>query len=416
MDGRDSSTDADRAVGRDGVRDPESTAGAHLSTPLTLAVLGAISVALFAIRLTGRPNLLDNEYRLGACVLDAVQAGNWLCPHDALGDTDKPPMLTWLSAATSLAVGRVNLFTLYLPTALATMGISWLLFTAGRAHFGWRAGFLGALAYLLSDVATKQIATARWDGLFALTVMLGALAAFHAWMAGNGWVWFWLAAAAATLTKGPLGLLLAGLGLCAAVWEWHSGTPHPIRGRQIPGIAVYLLLTLGWFALAYHRVGQHLIENMMGQELIGHIVEHEPGRRFTKPMQTFLGGFAPWSIAAMAGFVRVWVAPAADARVRRFERFLFCWFAGGLLIFTLSPHTASRLLFPLIPASALLAGLSRDDGSACCVPCSRSPPSGAPRPTTEPSVISGRTRRCARRGRSRSSQPRFGDRWARSFH
>lgn len=327
-----------------------------LPTPLTLAVLAVVSLGLWTIRLWGQPNLLDNEYRLGACVLDAIHAGNWICPRDALGNTDKPPMLTWLSAAVSLALGRVTPGTLYLPTALATVLISWLIFAAGHAHFGWRAGFLGALAYLLSDVASKQIATARWDGLFALTVMLGSLAAFHAWVAGRGWLWFWLAVAAATLTKGPLGVLLAGFGLCAVPWERRSGTPCPIRGPQLAGVGVYLLITLGWFGLAYHHVGHHLIDNMIHQELLGHMVQHEPGARLTKPFRAWFGGFAPWSVAALAGFVRILMAPATDARVRRFERFVFCWFVGGLLVFSLSPHTATRLLFPLVPASALIAG------------------------------------------------------------
>jgi hypothetical protein len=113
---------------------------------------------------------------------------------------------------------------------------------------------------------------------------------------------------------------------------------------------------VGWFALALLQVGPHLIDNMLGRELLGHAVEHAPGRRFTRPAWWFLGNFAPWSIAALAGLVRSGRAPAADDRERRFERFLFCWFVGGMLIFSVSPHNAARLIFPLIPAAALVAG------------------------------------------------------------
>jgi hypothetical protein len=323
---------------------------------LALAVLAAVAGALFCIRMTGPPNWLDNEYRVGASVLDAIRAGNWICPRDALGNADKPPLLTWLAAIASLPTGHVTLFTLYLPTALATLGIAGLIFAVGRREWSARAGFLGALAYLLSEVGTKQIASARWDGLFALTVTLTAIAAFDAWRTGRGWLWFWLAAAAATLTKGPLGPVLGGLGLVAAAWERRSGTPAPLRGRQLPGIALYVLIVGGWFVLAYRQVGPHLIDNMLGRELLGHAVEHAPARRFTKPAQWFLGNFGPWSVVALAGLVRIWRAPAVDDRERRFERFLFCWFVGGLLIFSVSPHNAARLNFPLIPAAALIAG------------------------------------------------------------
>jgi 4-amino-4-deoxy-L-arabinose transferase-like glycosyltransferase len=325
-----------------------------------MLVLGLFALALFVVRLTGLPNLFDNECRLGESVLDVVQNGNWLCPHDALGHTDKPPLLTWLSALAALATGRVDRFTLYLPSALATTVLAGLVLAAGRRHFGWWAGFLGGLAYLASEVAAKQVATARWDALFALTVALAALAAFHGWTTGRGWVWFWLAGAAATLTKGPLGVLLAGAGLGAAWWERASGTPRPVRGRQAGGIALYLALTLGWFLLAWRQEGSALVENMLGRELLGHAIEHAPGRHFTKPLEDFFGNFAPWSAAAALALGRSLLRPAADARERRFERFLACWLVGGLFVFCLAPHTAARLILPVVPAAALLAGRELD--------------------------------------------------------
>src|SRR4029077_11427237 len=116
------------------------------------ALLAAVGVALFAIRLTGAPNLLDNEYRVGACVLDVLQHGNWLCPHDVLGNTDKPPMLTWLTALASWPFGRVTTVTLYLPTAVATLLTAWIIAVAGGRLFGARAGMFGGLAFLLSHV------------------------------------------------------------------------------------------------------------------------------------------------------------------------------------------------------------------------------------------------------------------------
>src|SRR5262249_2122178 len=155
----------------------------------------------------------------------------------------------------SWPVGRVSLLTLYLPSALATVAIAWLVVAAGNRRFGARAGFLAGLAYLLSDVGARQIATARWDGLFALTVTIAALLALRAWDVGGGWTWFWLAAAASTLTKGPLGVLLAALGLGAVLWERRSGHVTRLTGSHALGVGLFVLLTVGWFVLAYNRVG-----------------------------------------------------------------------------------------------------------------------------------------------------------------
>src|SRR5215468_7119894 len=121
-----------------------------------LALLSCVGAAMFAIRLTGAPNFFDNEYRVGACVLDVLQHGNWLVPHDVLGNTDKPPMLTWLAALASWPTGRVDRFTLYLPTAVATIATAWLIAGAGWRRFGGWAGALAALAYLCSHIGVEQ--------------------------------------------------------------------------------------------------------------------------------------------------------------------------------------------------------------------------------------------------------------------
>src|SRR5262249_15183717 len=186
-----------------------------------------------------------------------------------------------------------------------------------------------------------QIATARWDGLFALTVTIAALAAFRAWSTGGGWTWFWIAAAAATLTKGPLGVLLAGLGLAAVVWERRSGHRARLARSHAVGVAVFLLVPVGWFVLAYRRVGPHLISNMVGEEFIGNMTEHRVGFRFWKPPGDFMTNFAPWSVLTVLALYRAVVHPAARIDARRFERFLCCWFVGGVVLFCVSPHNQS---------------------------------------------------------------------------
>src|SRR5262249_22159771 len=132
--------------------------------------------------------------------------------------------------------------------------------------------------------------------------------------------------------------------------------PAPLRGRQGFGIALFVAIVTGWFLLAYVRRGPVLVDELIRNELVSHAVEHAPGRRFLHPSLDFLGNFAPWSFCTLLALGRLWRTPAADATVRRFERFLACWFLGGLVIFSISPHNAARLLFPVLPPAALLAG------------------------------------------------------------
>ena len=327
-----------------------------LSAAACAATLAVLTTALVAVRLSGPLNLLDNEYRIGASVLDVLQNHNWLCPHDALGHTDKPPLLVWLSALAALPTGHVTPFTIYLPSSVAVFATSLLVLFAGRRYFDVRTGVFAALSYLLCDAGARQVATARWDALFAFTVCLTALAALRAWIDDGSWTPFWLAGALATLTKGPLGVALGAFGLLAVFWERLSGHPAPTRGSQRTGVILYLVIVLGWFGAAVAVEGRQLVDEMLVGELVGHAVEHAPFRRFFQPAGDFLAMAAPWSIFACLALVRVVSRWSMDQRTRRVERFLWCWFVGGLLLFSISPHNASRLLYPILPPAALLTG------------------------------------------------------------
>jgi 4-amino-4-deoxy-L-arabinose transferase-like glycosyltransferase len=324
-------------------------------------LLLVIAGSMFAIALSGYPNLMDNERRVGAYVLDAVQNGHWLMQKDVTGAiASKPPLLTWIAASATLVTGEISRFTIYLPSALATAGVALLLLNSGKRYFGWTAGFLAAAIYLLSPAGARQLVTARYDGLLAFPVTWAALAAFRAWNTGQGWSWFWLAGAVGTMAKGPIALALGACGLLAHFWEKRTQGESTLRGAHWPGIALFLLICGGWFLLAYAEMGQPFIDKLLGRELAAHAIGAGRGESmfmgFHEPTVSFLTNFAPWNLLAGVAFWRVWKHPADDALERRFERFLFCWFFAGLLLFSIAAHQRGRLVFPLFPAAALLAG------------------------------------------------------------
>lgn len=367
---------------------------------LHLAAITVLAALLFALRLSAPPNLLDQDQeRPGTYVLDVVKNGNWACQRDLNGDiTSKPPLYTWLSALVALARTRVDEFTLYLPGALSAWGTAWLILAFGRSHFGSRAGLFAAIASMLCTAGLKEFGLARTDGVFAFTVTATALIGFRAWTAGSpgraatgvslslhrrNWTWFWLMAAISTLTKGPLGPVLAAAGFLAAFWERKSPQPgqsfspsssssiavpslpkNSVALSHLPGICIFLLLTLGWFSLAYHDAGKPFIDKMIGKELVGHAVSdtkyHIPGSLFYQPTLYYLTRGAPWSLFGIYGLWRVWRSPSVETSVRRFERFLFCWFIFGLVLFSLASHQRGDLLWPIMPAGALLAGREFD--------------------------------------------------------
>jgi 4-amino-4-deoxy-L-arabinose transferase-like glycosyltransferase len=323
------------------------------------AAIAGLAAVMFGIRLAAPPNLLEQDQeRPATYVLDAIINGNWLVQSDPWGGvTAKPPVWTWLSALVALAQGHVSLFSLYLPGALAALCTALLVLAVGRLSFGVHAGFVAAVASVLHIAGFKAIGLARTDAVFTCTVVLTALLAFRSWMTGGGWTWFWLAAALSTLTKGPLGLVFAACGLLACAWERASGVPAPLRGSHKLGVALFVALTVGWFALSVWALGQPVVDRIVMRELIGNTVGHKTHiPQPWLPSWHFVIRVAPWSLLTVYGLWRIWTRPDSDPTTRRFERFLLCWFVAGMLILSIAPHQRADLMLPLVPAAALIAG------------------------------------------------------------
>lgn len=332
-----------------------------------------IWAALFALRLAGPSDLMDNDQlRPAMYTLDILRHGNWIVQTDPRGDiASKPPMYPWLAALTAAAANLPDAartshlaeWMLYLPCALAVLGTTLLIWVASRRVLGEPAGLFAAGAFLLSGYAAKHVALARTDALFCLTVTAGALLAWRAWESRrlSAWFGYWLAGTAATLTKGPLGVLLSAGGLLAALRsrERAGVSMRPVVLTNIAGGAVLVLIAGAWLLAAYAQGGPAVIDRLIGRELIGHAVsagDNLPLVGFYKSPFYFLTRFAPWSVPACVGLWRVLARPAAEQRERRFERFLGCWFGVGLVVFSIAPHQRADLLLPIVPAAAILAG------------------------------------------------------------
>lgn len=325
-------------------------------------LLAALILVVYVIRLTGAIDLeADAQQRNLAYVMDAAWRGNWLVQTEVRGWLmSKPPLHTWLAASFG-TLGGINRLTLTLPSALAVFGMAWLAYRAGRRYFGATAGIYAGLACALAPALARHVALVRTDAVFAFAIMLAALAAHHAWERGRGWVCFWLAAAAATLTKGPLGLILAAVGLLAYFWERRDDpTCAPPYGFEWRGLGLFFALTLGWLGAAILFYGPPLIDKLFFEELFGQVTgmrkDITPGENLAKPSFFFILRFLPFSLFACYGLWRVARQPAVDRNVRRFERFLFLWIVVGLLLFSFGAHFRADLLLPLWPAAAMLAG------------------------------------------------------------
>ncbi len=317
---------------------------------------------VFAIRMSAPADLEGYaQARNIGYIIDLVERGNWLAQRDIEGRIiSKPPLHTWTIAPFALALG-VNRLPLVLPSFLAVMALTLLVFHIGKRQFGLLAGGFAGLAVVLAPMMSKHLGLVRSDALFTLWIAAGAWSAYRAWAHGKSWTWFWLFAALSTLTKGPLGLVISASGLLAWFWEKRRfpGTRTP-SGSHLPGLLLFALLCGGWFAAAVSVHGRELVDKLIFDELLGQATgarkDSFPGANFPEPTLNLLSRFVPFSFLGFYGLWRVVRRPPEDPDERRFGRFLAMWVFPGLLILSLAAHHRGDLVLPLWPPLALLAG------------------------------------------------------------
>ncbi len=320
-------------------------------------------VLLVLIR-TWAPNdlMTRDQERVVSYVQDITQNGHWLVQQDLWGNVaSKPPLYNWLSALAVLSVDDLNRFSAAFPSWAASGLCVLMLLIWGKRIFGANAAFWAVPFYLFSQMGLRQVLLLRSDPLFQCLTFAAALAALTAWQKGKGWTWMYFFAALATLSKSPLGLILAMAGLLAHLWERRSGFASRIRGSHLPGILLFLALPLLWLLLARLSLGEAVTEKLIQEELIGHMVgkasdSKVPFGRFYKPSLWFLSRYAPLGLFTVLALIRVFRHPREDEGQRKAERFFCCMFLVGLFLFSAAAHNRFVHLLPLVPPASLLAG------------------------------------------------------------
>jgi len=322
-----------------------------------LAVLLAAALLIFWW-LGGHDLWAPDEPYFAEGAREMVVDGQWAVPHvNGVVTTDKPPLFFWLIALFSLPLGAVTSFTARLPSALAALGTVALTMRLGRRLYGPRtaplAGAVLAVSFLFWDKA-------RWcqtDSLLCLLIWV-ALSAFAAHRAGEAGgrragLLFWLAAALAVLTKGPVGLLLPlGIALVTLGWDRELGGWR--RFAPLAGPLLFAAVVGAWMVLA--TVGGHGEYSVWGALKTHFLKRGLYGLAHRQPPWYFLEAvpinLLPWTGLLPGALVLAWRrrAPA--------DRFALAAAAFVVVFFSISTEKRELYALPALPAFALLlAGL-----------------------------------------------------------
>lgn len=298
---------------------------------------------------------------------EMVARGEWVTPYlYGKPQFEKPILFYWLLEA-SYKIFGVSPFAARLPSAVfGTIGII-ALYLLGGLLFNRRVGFLAALILAASVEYVVLARACVTDMVLATLMLLGVLFFYYGLERGKGY-WYLLSAAAfalATLTKGPIAILLFGAVIVvylACTRDTRIFRPLSVVG----GLLIFLLIAAPWYALIYRLHGQAFIDGFFGFHNITRflVAEHKIGSQYYYNIPILLGGLFPWSVFLPLALWRVFAkvfSRVAPVEERRRIVFLLAWFFMIFLFFTASSTKLPTYIFPSFMSMALVIALAWDD-------------------------------------------------------
>jgi len=313
-----------------------------------LAALVAAAAILLLVSLGAAPLERAEIYFVDAARA-MVESGDYLVPRYR-GEPffDKPPLTYWLMAASFRLFGFTLIAARLVPVAAALAllcATAWL----GRLIFD-RATGVAAAAVLASTllflsfgrVAMSDMLLALWTTLAVALALEGETAA--GLRARGIGLALGIVLGLGFLTKGPIALVLPGLGV--ATWAWRRRR-LPLRAAdRTLAIAVFAVVGLAWFALVYRRLGAAPLEYFFLHENLERFASetYDAGRSPAYYLGAYLAVGLPWSL----------LFPRAAFRLPPGERAILAWLALMAVPLSLARGKIDYYLLPLAPAASLV--------------------------------------------------------------
>ena len=320
---------------------------------ILLLLLGPV----FLAGLGNAPLIDPDEGRYAEIPREMLVSGDFITPTlNYVKYFEKPPLLYWVNAASMLLLGK-NELAARLPSALAGLFTTLLVYMAGRRLYNRRTGLIAATILGTSAGFLIQSRIIITDMLLTMFLSLALFSFIMAARPGNSsqrtWYHLFFAGCAfAVLTKGLIGILIPGMIL---FWYLIFSRDWSLL-NQIPwisGIILFMAISFPWF-IAVSR------EN---PEFLNFFFIHEHFNRFTskvhgryQPFWYFVPVIAavlfPWCTSIPSSLISGWKRWRLNRE--RSDLFLVLWAVLPFLFFSLSSSKLAPYMLPVCPPIALL--------------------------------------------------------------
>ena len=292
-----------------------------INSKTSLFLLLLIISTLTIIPYLGLTNFhTKGEPREAIVAVSMLQNDNWILPINNGGDIAyKPPFFHWCIAALSLPAGEVTEFTSRLPSALAAivMTLMCFLFFAKRGRND--IAFLASLLLISGFEVHRAAMASRVDMVLTCFIVLALLQLYRWWehhLRGIP-VWAILFMSIATLTKGPVGIILpcAVLGIFLLLQKislWKA------LYKIIPIALLSCVLPFLWYYAAYQQGGDAFLQLVMEENFdrfLGKMSYQSHEQPVVYYIYITLAGWLPWSLLViMSLFVLKYKKPQGTVK------------------------------------------------------------------------------------------------------
>ena len=316
------------------------------------------------------PLMDTTEARYGEMARKMIETGDWLWPQFKYGvpHWSKPPLSTWLTAATYLLLG-VNEFAARFSSLVVSLAVVWLTFDLGTRRAVTALGQKAAVVLFTSLLFFISAGAAMTDPTLALGTTL-SMAGFWQAMTREGRaarVWgylFFVGLAIGLLAKGPVTLVLTFAPV--ALWTlWKGGIGNV--WRRLPWISGFVLtavLAVPWFLLAESRTPGYLTYYIIGEHWKRYTEAGWNGDMFGTPHKRPRGSIWLMAAAATLPWCVVWLGMLWKMRQRGmlsrsadddgWRAYLWLWMLASPIFFTFAGNILITYTLPGLPAFALL--------------------------------------------------------------
>ncbi len=333
-----------------------------LSRTAWLTVAATLAFAWFCA-LDTRVLEHPDEGRYAEIAREMVQTDDYLTPRlNGLKYFEKPPLQYWATALAFRAFERDE-WTARLAPAIGGFAMVLLVgFTLARLASPL-AGAFGALTMASFALTVGLGHYATLDAFFTAWLTLALCAFLRAQCAppgtGGGRNFMLLAyagLAAATMTKGPVALVIAGGTLVFYTLFTRDTSPWK-RLHLAPGLLLFFALTAPWFVMV-SRANPEFAEFFFIHEHVERFLTTEHNR--AGPLYYFIPifgfGITPWLFVWAATFARSWRETTTAPSGFDWGRFCFVWALFVFAFFSLSGSKLPSYILPEYPAIALMLG------------------------------------------------------------